>query len=170
MRRNGAAKDLEATPGQKRGSRHHHRLISGEPQERPRRGFEKGRRMLDRFKSSARAVKRDARALYLAARDPRVPWYAKALALAVAAYAASPIDLIPDFIPVIGYLDDLIVVPLGIGLVIRLIPPEIMAQHRALAAAAQDRPVSKAAAAVIIAIWISTIAVTAWLLYRWTTK
>jgi uncharacterized membrane protein YkvA (DUF1232 family) len=126
--------------------------------------------MLARVKSWAGSIRRDAHALYLAARDPRVPWYAKALALAVAAYAASPIDLIPDFIPVIGYLDDLIIVPLGIALVIRLIPPDIMAQHRALAAAAQERPVSKAAAAVIIAIWILAIAVTASLLYGWTTK
>ena len=126
--------------------------------------------MLDRLKSSARSIRRDAHALYLAARDPRVPWYAKALALAVAAYAASPIDLIPDFIPVIGYLDDLIIVSLGIGLAIRLIPPDIMAQHRAFAAAAQDRPVSKAAAAVIIAIWVLAIAVTASLLYGWTMR
>jgi uncharacterized membrane protein YkvA (DUF1232 family) len=110
-----------------------------------------------------RTIKRDAHALYLAARDPRVPWYAKALALAVAAYAASPIDLIPDFIPVIGYLDDLIVLPLGVALVIRLIPPEIMAEHRAIAAAAQDRPVSRAAAVLIVLIWIATIALTVWL-------
>jgi uncharacterized membrane protein YkvA (DUF1232 family) len=123
--------------------------------------------MLDRFKSWAKLVKRDAHALYLAARDPRVPWYAKGLALAVAAYAASPIDLIPDFIPVIGYLDDLIIVPLGILLVIKLIPPEIMAEHRELATAAQDRPVSKTAAAVIVGIWLLSIIVTGWFFYRW---
>src|ERR1700676_5446455 len=115
--------------------------------------------MLQRLRDWARGIKRDVHALYLAARDPRVPWYAKAVALAVAAYAASPIDLIPDFIPVIGYLDDLIIVPLGIGLAIRLIPPDIMAQHRAFAAAPQARPVSKAAAGVIIAIWVLAIAV-----------
>lgn len=125
---------------------------------------------VDRFKRWARSVKRDAHALYLAARDPRVPWYAKGLALAVAAYAASPIDLIPDFIPVIGYVDDLIIVPLGIALVIRLIPPEIMAEHRALAAAAQDRPVSNSAAAVIVSLWIIAIVVAAWLLYYWMVK
>lgn len=109
--------------------------------------------MLDRWKQWARVIKRDAHALYLAARDPRVPWYAKALAIAVAAYALSPIDLIPDF-PVIGYLDDLIIVPAGIALVIRLIPPDIMAEHREMAIAAQDRPVSRAAAAAIITIWV----------------
>jgi uncharacterized membrane protein YkvA (DUF1232 family) len=123
--------------------------------------------MLDRWKRWARTIKRDAHALYLASRDPHVPWYAKALALAVAAYAASPIDLIPDFIPVIGYLDDLIIVPLGIALVVRLVPPEIMAEHRALAVAAQDRPVSKAAAAIVVAIWLLAIGATAWLAYRY---
>lgn len=122
---------------------------------------------MERWKQWARTIKRDAHALYLAARDPRVPWYAKALAIAVAAYAASPIDLIPDFIPVLGYLDDLIVVPLGIALVISLIPPEIMAEHRELAAAAQDRPVSKAAAAIIVALWILGIVLAGWLAYRW---
>jgi len=122
--------------------------------------------MLEQWKKWARAIKRDAHALYLAARDPRVPWIAKALALAVAAYAASPIDLIPDFVPVLGYLDDLIIVPLGIALVIRLIPAPIMAEHRALADAAMERPVSRSAAAVIVGIWIAAIALTAWLAYR----
>jgi uncharacterized membrane protein YkvA (DUF1232 family) len=122
---------------------------------------------LDGWKRWAATIKRDAHALYLASRDARVPWYAKALAVVVAAYAASPIDLIPDFIPVVGYLDDLIIVPLGIALVIKLIPPEIMAEHRALAAATQDRPVSKAAAAAIVAVWILAIGVTAWGAYRY---
>src|SRR5258708_39202349 len=98
--------------------------------------------MTSRLKNWARVVKRDVHALYLASRDPRVPWYAKGLAVVVAGYALSPIDLIPDFIPVVGYLDDVILVPLGIMLVIRLVPPEIMAEHRALAAVAQDRPIS----------------------------
>jgi uncharacterized membrane protein YkvA (DUF1232 family) len=119
--------------------------------------------VFDHLKQWARTIRQDAQALYLAARDPRVPWYVKALALAVAAYAASPVDLIPDFIPVIGYLDDLIIVPLGIALVIRLIPPEIMAEHRDLATAAQDRPVSRAAAVVIVGIWILAICLTLWL-------
>jgi uncharacterized membrane protein YkvA (DUF1232 family) len=82
--------------------------------------------MLNTWKSWARSIKRDVHALYLASRDPRVPWYAKALAIFVAGYALSPIDLIPDFIPVVGYLDDVIIVPLGILMVIKLIPPEIM--------------------------------------------
>jgi uncharacterized membrane protein YkvA (DUF1232 family) len=73
-------------------------------------------------------------AIYFAARDPRTPWYAKALALCVAGYALSPIDLIPDFVPVLGYLDDLVIVPLGMLAVLRLIPPEIMAENRAAAA------------------------------------
>jgi uncharacterized membrane protein YkvA (DUF1232 family) len=77
--------------------------------------------MLDGIKSWARGLKRDVHAIYLAARDPRVPWYAKILAMAVAGYALSPIDLIPDFISVLGYLDDLIIVPLGIWLVVSLI-------------------------------------------------
>jgi len=112
-------------------------------------------------------IRRDAHALYLASRDPEVPWYAKGLALAVAAYAVSPIDLIPDFVPVIGYLDDLILVPLGIALVIRLIPPEIMAKHRALATAAQDQPASKTAALIIIFIWTAAILASGWFIYRY---
>jgi uncharacterized membrane protein YkvA (DUF1232 family) len=118
--------------------------------------------MWDRWKHWARTIRRDAHALFLAARDPRVPWYAKALAIAVAAYALSPIDLIPDFVPVVGYLDDLVIVPAGIALVVRLIPPAIMAEHRALAMAAQDRPVSRAAAAVIVLLWALALAATAW--------
>lgn len=86
--------------------------------------------------------------------------------MAVAAYATSPIDLIPDFIPVLGYLDDLIIVPLGIALVIKLIPPAIMAEHRELAAAAQDRPVSLPGAAVIVLIWVAVLSVTGWFFFR----
>jgi uncharacterized membrane protein YkvA (DUF1232 family) len=123
--------------------------------------------MLDRIKNWARLIKRDAHALYIAARDPRVPWYAKALALAVAAYAASPIDLIPDFIPVVGYIDDLIIVPIGIALAIRLIPPDVMAECRERAIAAQDRPVSKAAAAFVIVIWLLAISTSGFVCYRW---
>jgi len=118
----------------------------------------------DRFNAWARTLKRDVHALYLASRDPRVPWYAKALALIVAGYALSPIDLIPDFIPVLGYMDDVIVVPAGIWLVIKLIPADVMAEHRALADATRSRPVSKTAAKVIIAIWIAAAAWLGWLL------
>lgn len=86
--------------------------------------------MIDGLKDWARAIKRDVHAIYLASRDPRVPWYAKALAAAVAGYALSPIDLIPDFIPVLGYLDDLIIVPLGIWLAVSLIPADVMSHYR----------------------------------------
>jgi uncharacterized membrane protein YkvA (DUF1232 family) len=120
----------------------------------------------DHLKNWARAIKRDVLALYYAARDPRVPWYAKALALCVAGYTLSPIDLIPDFIPVLGYLDDVIIVPLGIIAVIKLIPPEIMAEHRAAAAAASESPTSRTAAIVIILIWLASIALVAWFVYR----
>ena len=119
-----------------------------------------------KLKEWARAIKRDVHAVYLAARDPRVPWYAKALALCVAAYALSPIDLIPDFIPVLGYLDDLIIVPLGILAVVQLIPPEIMAEHRATAAIASERPISRSGAVVIVLIWIASITLIAWLGYH----
>jgi uncharacterized membrane protein YkvA (DUF1232 family) len=121
---------------------------------------------LVKLKERARIIKRDVHAIYLAARDPRVPWYAKALAIGVAAYALSPIDLIPDFIPVLGYLDDLIIVPLGILAVVQLIPPEIMAEHRATAVIASERPVSRTGAVVIVLIWIASIAIIAWLGYR----
>jgi uncharacterized membrane protein YkvA (DUF1232 family) len=114
---------------------------------------------LDSAKQWARSIKRDVHALYLSARDPRTPWYAKAVAIAVAGYALSPIDLIPDFIPIVGYLDDLILVPLGILLAVRLIPAEIMAEHRAAAAAAGERPVSRIAAVFIIGVWIVGLAI-----------
>ena len=102
-----------------------------------------------RLKSWARQIKRDVHALYLASRDPRVPWYAKVATVCVAAYALSPIDLIPDFIPVLGYLDELILLPLAVLLAVKLIPPPIMAEHRA-AAAAEERPTSHAGATVVI--------------------
>jgi uncharacterized membrane protein YkvA (DUF1232 family) len=102
----------------------------------------------------ARTLRRDVLALYLAARDPRVPWYAKAVAACVAVYALSPIDLIPDFIPVLGYLDDVIIVPLGIWLAIRLIPPSLLEAHRQAALARhQPRPVSWVGAVIILILW-----------------
>ena len=122
--------------------------------------------MAEGLQDWARTIRRDVHALYLASRDPRVPWYAKAMAVVVAGYALSPIDLIPDVIPVLGYLDDLILVPLGILLVVRLIPPELMAEHRATAAAAPERPVSRAAAVVIAGLWIGCVAACGWLAYR----
>lgn len=119
--------------------------------------------LFQRLRQWASAIKRDVHAIYLAARDPRVPWPAKVLAICVAAYALSPIDLIPDFIPVIGYLDDLIIVPLGIMLVVWMIPHEIMAEHRAAATAAGSRPVSRIGAAAIVAIWLLLAAGATWL-------
>ena len=110
---------------------------------------------LARWKLRARQLLAEVYALYLAYRDPRVPWYAKAVAACVVGYALSPIDLIPDFIPVLGYLDDLVLIPLGIALVLRMIPPAVMDECRARARAelADGKPVSRAAAAVIVAIW-----------------
>src|SRR3954453_17239658 len=110
--------------------------------------------LLQCLRARALAVKRDAYALYLVARHPRTPWYAKLLAAAVVAYALSPIDLIPDFIPVLGYLDDLLLVPLGILLVARLIPATVLADARAQAEQAEGRPTSWVGAAVIIALWL----------------
>lgn len=116
------------------------------------------RKLISRAKQWADNLKRDVHAIWLAGRDPKTPWLAKTLALAVAAYAISPIDFIPDFIPIIGYLDDLIIVPLGIILVIRLIPPELMAEHRLVALANPKRLVSRIAAFFVIAVWIACIA------------
>jgi uncharacterized membrane protein YkvA (DUF1232 family) len=116
-------------------------------------------------KDQAKHLKRDILALWLAARDPRVPWYAKLLAGCVAAYALSPIDLIPDFIPIIGYLDDIIIVPLGIIATLALIPKPLMDEFREAAAAREDRPKSIFAAAVIVIIWISAASGLAWSFY-----
>jgi uncharacterized membrane protein YkvA (DUF1232 family) len=122
--------------------------------------------MFERLKLWARSIRRDVHAIYLASRDPRVPWYAKVLAISIAAYALSPIDLIPDFIPVLGYLDEVIILPLAIRLVIRLIPPDIMAEHRAAASIAIDKPTSKAGATLVIAIWLLLAAAVVWITYR----
>jgi uncharacterized membrane protein YkvA (DUF1232 family) len=117
---------------------------------------------MERLRRWARSIKRDVVALYFAGRDPRVPWFAKAVAVAVAAYALSPIDLIPDFIPILGQVDDLLILPLGTLLAVKLIPPEILSEHRAAALDAEGRPASRAAAAVIIAIWIGAAALLIW--------
>lgn len=123
---------------------------------------------MERLKAWAREIKRDVLALYLAGRDSRVPWYAKVLALATAAYALSPIDLIPDFIPVLGYLDDLIIVPFGILLAVRLVPPEVMQELRLQAQQRlqTDRPKSLVAAAVIILAWLAAGGLFVWLFVR----
>jgi uncharacterized membrane protein YkvA (DUF1232 family) len=121
---------------------------------------------VDGLKDWARSIRRDAHAIYLAARHPRTPWYAKALAIGIAAYALSPIDLIPDFIPVIGFLDEIILLPMAIISVVRLIPADVMAGSRAAAALAAERPVSLAAAAVIVLIWATAIGLTGWFTHR----
>jgi uncharacterized membrane protein YkvA (DUF1232 family) len=110
------------------------------------------------WRQRVRRLKQETYALYLAYRDPRVPWVAKLLAACVVAYAFSPIDLIPDFIPVLGTLDDLVLVPLGIALSVKLIPPQVMAECRARAAEMESKPTNWAAAAVIVAIWIGLAA------------
>lgn len=113
--------------------------------------------MLQRAKEWARTITRDVVALWIAAHDPRVPWYAKAMAGAVAAYALSPIDLIPDFIPVLGYLDDLIIVPVGILLAVRMIPAPLMAEFRTEAARRERMPTSRAGLVAIVCIWIAAL-------------
>jgi uncharacterized membrane protein YkvA (DUF1232 family) len=114
-------------------------------------------RALDRVRRRARLLKRDTYALYLACRDPRTPWYARVLAGAIVAYALSPIDLIPDFIPVLGYVDDLIIVPLGLMLALKLIPGPVLAECRERAQDITDRPTSQSAAVVVVAIWIAAV-------------
>jgi uncharacterized membrane protein YkvA (DUF1232 family) len=120
------------------------------------------------WKQRARQLKLETYALYLAYRDPRVSWPARLVAASVVAYAFSPIDLIPDPIPVLGYLDDLILVPLGVMLALKLIPPEVMAdcRERAQAVMAQGKPVNWLAAAVVIAIWLALAAAAALLLWQ----
>lgn len=115
------------------------------------------------LKDWARGLKRDVVALWIAARDPRIRWYVKALAGVVAAYALSPVDLIPDFIPVLGYLDDLIIVPAGIWLVVRAIPPGLMAEFREEAGRRLERPTSMAAALVIVLVWAAAAGALIWL-------
>jgi uncharacterized membrane protein YkvA (DUF1232 family) len=120
---------------------------------------------LARLKEWAGRLRRDILALYLAARDPRVPWYAKALAALTAAYALSPIDLIPDFIPVLGHLDDLIIVPAAILLAVRLVPGEVMAELREEAGRrlADQKPRSMVGAAVVLLLWLLLAGLVAWL-------
>lgn len=115
--------------------------------------------VLDRLNAQAKRLKRDAYALYFVARDRRTPWYARAAAAAVVAYALSPFDLIPDFVPVLGYLDDLIIVPLGIALVLKLVPGDVLVDCRDRAEVAAERPVSRVGAAFMIAVWLALAAV-----------
>ena len=118
---------------------------------------------LHNLRQWASFVKRDVFAVYLASRDPRVSWYAKVVAVLVAAYAFSPVDLIPDFIPVIGFLDDLLLLPLGILLVIHLVGPELMAEHRAAAEKHAGLPKNWVMGGVIILLWIVGMTFLGWL-------
>ena len=119
----------------------------------------------------ARRFKRETVALWICTRHPRTPRLAKVLAVAVVAYALSPIDLIPDFIPVLGYLDDLLIVPLGIWLVLKLVPGDVMAECRAEADLRMEEwrsaPKSRLAAAVIGFLWLAALALLLWLAWRW---
>jgi uncharacterized membrane protein YkvA (DUF1232 family) len=120
------------------------------------------------LRQAARRIKHDALTVYFVARDPRTPWAVRVLALLIAAYALSPIDLIPDFIPVLGYVDDVILLPLGILLVIKLTPADVIDASRWKARAASEKPTSRTAAVVIVALWALCAAGLGWWLWdRW---
>lgn len=121
---------------------------------------------LENFTKKARALKKETFALYLACRDERTPLFAKILAACVVGYAFSPIDLIPDFIPVLGLLDDLILIPIGIALVLKMIPPEVMEDCRQQAGEMIDKPTNWYAASVIILIWVLVIVFSGWLVLK----
>jgi uncharacterized membrane protein YkvA (DUF1232 family) len=123
-------------------------------------------RSLSAWKERARVLKRETLTLYLVCRHPCVPWYAKALAFVVVGYALSPIDLIPDFIPVLGYLDDLLIVPLGLALILRLAPRPLVLDARRRAHAAHGRTTSRTAVAVIVLLWLLALGWVAWWLWR----
>jgi uncharacterized membrane protein YkvA (DUF1232 family) len=124
--------------------------------------------MIETWKRRARQLKAETYALYLAYRDRRTPWYARVFAACVVAYAFSPLDLIPDFIPVLGYLDDLILIPLGIALALKMIPPQVMADSRVRAQEllGQDHPRNWIAAAAIVTIWLALAALAVVLMVR----
>jgi uncharacterized membrane protein YkvA (DUF1232 family) len=117
--------------------------------------------MMEKLKSRAQALQAEVHTLLIALRDPRTPWYARSLIVLITAYALSPIDLIPDFIPVLGYLDDLILVPAGIALAVRMIPPQVMADSRSIAQQAGDsgKGMGLVGAGFIVLIWILAIIV-----------
>lgn len=122
--------------------------------------------MLDQLKDRARALKQEAYALYLAARDPRTPWYVKALIFFVVAHTFSPIDLIPDFIPILGYLDDLIITPGGIWLAVHLIPAEVLTDARAAAAArGVNRSAGIVGAVMVVTTWVVVVMAAVYLIF-----
>jgi uncharacterized membrane protein YkvA (DUF1232 family) len=123
---------------------------------------------IEKWKNAAKRMKIELHAVLLACGNPKTPWYAKLFAGAVLAYAASPIDLIPDFIPVVGYLDDLIIVPLGLWLALKMIPPDVMKECRAKAAEAAERPGGIGRwifAALIILFWLALLAALAYFIF-----
>jgi uncharacterized membrane protein YkvA (DUF1232 family) len=122
--------------------------------------------MLTMLRDRARALKRETTALGLAYRDPRTPWHARLVIACVVAYALSPIDRIPDFVPILGYLDDLILLPLGIALALRLIPAEVMAESRTRAQEVAQQPTTWWGAAAIVTIWLGLAALGMWLIMR----
>ena len=124
--------------------------------------------LIDGWKERASQLKMEVYALYLAYKDDRTPWYAKVFTAMVVGYAFSPIDLIPDFIPVLGYLDDLVLIPLGAVVAIKMIPPQVMEESRAKArqVLANGEPVNKVAAAVILLVWVGLIFLAGWFVYR----
>jgi uncharacterized membrane protein YkvA (DUF1232 family) len=123
---------------------------------------------IEKWKQRAKKLKMETYAIYLAYKDPRVPWYAKLFAACVIGYALSPIDLIPDFIPVLGYLDDLVLIPLGIALVLKMIPPTVLSECRekAQTTMSQNKPTNWVFAGVIIAIWFFLAALAIILIVR----
>jgi len=124
--------------------------------------------LIARLQSRARTLKREAYALYIATHDPRVPWYAKVFLALVVAHTFSPIDLIPDFIPVLGYLDDLVVTPLGIALALKMVPPEVTvdARRQAEELMQQGKPISRAGAIMVVAIWLVILIASIWSIVR----
>ena len=123
--------------------------------------------MIDQWRQRARHLKRETYALYLAAHDPRVPWYAKALAAGIVGYAFSPIDLIPDFIPVLGYLDELVILPLGVMAVRAMIPDGVLAECRERASQLEGRPRNWVAAVVIVTVWIALAVIGGYWMVSW---
>jgi uncharacterized membrane protein YkvA (DUF1232 family) len=118
--------------------------------------------MFEKIRIWARALKGEIAVLAAAIRDPRTPWYAKLLGVIIVAYALSPIDLIPDFIPVLGYLDDLLLLPLGIWAVRRMVPASVMAEHRANVASGTRLPPNRLAAAIVVMLWAAGLAFAVW--------
>ena len=126
---------------------------------------EAAKRAMERLQALAARAKRDGIALYLAARHPRVPWGVKVFAVLVAAYVLSPIDLIPDFIPVIGFLDELLLLPLLVGVIVRFVDPAVMVELRSAAARIAERPRSSLGAIIVLLVWSLLAGLLVWTLW-----